>query len=574
MTGPPDEGTPTSPLDRFFDTLHHLRPVDATFIGVHDLDHRWPDWSPAGHERMLSAWRAMERALAVDRVPDDALTPGDWPGIDTAIAHSHCELQVAELTGAHFSRGNPSLAVEEVAFGIIGLVTRDFLPAEQRASWLVQRLRQAPEFLAGALATMRERRIPATWREKALREARATERLLDEGLPLWCRAMELPPDRSANVQREAHRALGGVSAFAEALAQLPESGVDAAPCGEEFLAVCLTRGHWIERAPDDVLREAGERWHLERARLDQMVRAVGARDVAEVQQRLASRHPAPDAYYRAFAEVRDACQRLSDERKLVTWPDAPIRYVPIPEWTRMAAPSLYYLYYRSPAPLAWPAVHDYVVTPIEGMEEEALARHLRAWNDSVIKLNHVVHHGALGHHVQNWYASRSPSHIGRFAATDCANRIAMLQGGTMAEGWACYATDLMDDAGFLTADERVAEQHTRVRMLARAINDVEFHVGRRSLDAAVRFYAEEVGMTVEAARGEAVRNSMHPGTAMMYWLGTQAIHDLRSETSRRLGDAFDLRAFHDEFLRAGAIPVALNARLMLRNLAAEPPGNA
>ena len=31
-------------------------------------------------------------------------------------------------------------------------------------------------------------------------------------------------------------------------------------------------------------------------------------------------------------------------------------------------------------------------------------RRLRASNDSAIKLNHVVHHGALGHHVQNDYA--------------------------------------------------------------------------------------------------------------------------------------------------------------------------
>ena len=50
--------------------------------------------------------------------------------------------------------------------------------------------------------------------------------------------------------------------------------------------------------------------------------------------------------------------------QLVTWPDAPIRYVPIPEHTRDAAPHLYYLFYRSPAPFDRLPVHDYVVTPI------------------------------------------------------------------------------------------------------------------------------------------------------------------------------------------------------------------
>src|SRR5918912_2054487 len=93
-------------------------------------------------------------------------------------------------------------------------------------------------------------------------------------------------------------------------------------------------------------------------------------------------------------------------------------------------------------------------------------RRLRGTNTSVIKLNHVVHHGAIGHHVQNYYAYNGESEIGRVAAVDCASRIGMFCGGTMAEGWACYATELMEEVGFLTAEERVAERHTWVRMLA------------------------------------------------------------------------------------------------------------
>lgn len=134
----------------------------------------------------------------------------------------------------------------------------------------------------------------------------------------------------------------------------------------------------------------------------------------------------------------------------------------------------------------------------------------------------------------------------------------------MAEGWACYATDLMEEAGFLTADESVAEQHTRVRMLARAINDIEFHRGRRTFGEAVRFYSEEAGLSSSAAHAETVKNSMFPGTAMMYWLGTQGIHDLRRELAARFGSTFDLRAFHDTLLAGGSIPVALIARLMLQ----------
>jgi uncharacterized protein (DUF885 family) len=69
-------------------------------------------------------------------------------------------------------------------------------------------------------------------------------------------------------------------------------------------------------------------------------------------------------------------------------------------------------------------------------------------------------------------------------------------------------------------------------------------------------------MTPEAARGELVKNSMFPGTAVMYWLGTRGIHELRQRMARRQGGAFTLRDFHDRFLAYGSLPVPLISRLM------------
>jgi uncharacterized protein (DUF885 family) len=199
-----------------------------------------------------------------------------------------------------------------------------------------------------------------------------------------------------------------------------------------------------------------------------------------------------------------------------------------------------------------------LVTPIEPeMTREEQERLLRATNDSVIKLNHVVHHGGPGHHVQNWHAYRAASRIGQVAAVDCASRIAMFCGGTMAEGWACYATDLMEELGFLAPLERFAEHHTRLRMAARAIVDVRLHQGELTLEDAADFYRDRVGMTSKAAQSEAVKNSMFPGTALMYLVGTDLIHKLRRDLEARQGPAFDFQRFHDRFLSYGSIPVSL-----------------
>jgi len=241
---------------------------------------------------------------------------------------------------------------------------------------------------------------------------------------------------------------------------------------------------------------------------------------------------------------------------------SPIRYVPIPVHTRTAAPFLYYLHYRSPAPFDRLPVHDYVVTPIEpDMPADEQRNRLRATNTSVIKLNHVVHHGAIGHHVQNYYAYAGASAIGRVAAVDCASRIAMFQGGTMAEGWACYATDLMDEIGFFTPEESLSQQHTRARLLGRAVVDIGLHERSLTFEDAVALYRDRLGMSAEAARGEACKNSMFPGTALMYWLGTDALHRLRHERQRIEGASFSLGRFHDRVLSFGAIPVPLLAQV-------------
>jgi uncharacterized protein (DUF885 family) len=140
----------------------------------------------------------------------------------------------------------------------------------------------------------------------------------------------------------------------------------------------------------------------------------------------------------------------------------------------------------------------------------------------------------------------------------------------MAEGWACYATQLMEELGMLTELEKVSEQHTRVRMLARAIVDIRLHHGECTFAEAVQFYQDVVGMPVDVATAEATKNSMFPCTALMYWLGTGTILHLRETMSARAAAAkqtFHLRDFHDALLSRGAIPVRLAATLLDEALA-------
>jgi uncharacterized protein (DUF885 family) len=71
-------------------------------------------------------------------------------------------------------------------------------------------------------------------------------------------------------------------------------------------------------------------------------------------------------------------------------------------------------------------------------------------------------------------------------------------------------------------------------------------------------------MAPEAAHNEAVKNSLFPGAAMMYLIGTDQIHDLRRAVAAREGAGFNLARFHNDFLSYGSIPVSLIANEILK----------
>ena len=546
-------------LGPFFESYYRLRPVNATFTGIHDHDDRLPDWSPDGLAAAADEMRRERARLVAAR--DESLHDSSLHDVgvrDRELAIAFLEVQLAELESGHFQHRNPSLVVGEAAFGIIALITRPFADASTRAAAAIRRLEALPTFLDGARQSIRD--VPDEWRAKALRECDGVESLLQRGIGRWIAVEQIDETTGDRLITASRAALAAVEQFRRWLEH--DAPADRGAIGGDLFDLLLARGHWCERSGAELAVEARAAFDEAIVRLDEHARAVSPGGWPDVQQRLAGAHPTVDEYLPAYQRIWNACRERSDACDLVTWPDYPIRYVPIPIQTREAAPFLYYLHYPSPAPFDRLPIHDYVVTPIDqDMDVAEQTRRLRATNTSVIKLNHVVHHGAIGHHVQNCYAYAGDSAIGRVAAVDCASRIGMFLGGTMAEGWACYATDLMDECGFLTPEESVSQQHTRARLLARAVIDVGLHTRLLTFGDAVSIYRDRVGMPAEAARAEACKNSMFPGTAIMYWLGTDGLHCLRRERERSEGASFSPRRFHDRLLAFGSIPVPLIARV-------------
>jgi uncharacterized protein (DUF885 family) len=542
-------------LDRFFISYYAHRPVNATFIGQHAWDHALPDYSEAGIGRVLDEMQRLAADLTT--LPQEPLTPAQ--ALDRQLAQGFLQIQDWEYRANFFQSGNPSLYTGEAIFGLIALFLTPFAPRREQTAAAIARMHAIPAFLAQAEANLTT--APPAWTARARRECQGALAFLTVGVEAL-----IAEDAYAAAELRTAAALAAAAfrrydAFlADTLAQQPRPDVAA---GEAALDLYLRQGHFLTESADDLAARAEAELGRAQVELESHAADFGCATPEQALAQLDDLHPSAAAYYASFPQVWEAARAAAVAHDLVTWPDFPIRYQPQPQWARACAPFLYFLFYRAPAAYNRPSPHPYLVSPLPADADPiALEKFLRANNDSVIKLNHVVHHGSLGHHVQNWHASRAASRFGQVAAVDTASRIAMFCGGTMAEGWAVYATDLMAEIGFLTPLEAYAEHQSWRRMSARCVVDVRLHQGRMSLDEAARFYQERAGMSAAAAQGEAVKNSMFPGAAVIYLAGCTRIHALRRTLAAQQGAAFNLGRFHDRFLSFGSVPVELIAQAM------------
>lgn len=548
-------------LDRFLARYFERHPVNATFTGLHTHDHRLPDWSRDARDTDVAELAELHDALFSAFPPkDDAALANDIDAVDAELARANIDVRILETQSRFFHDRNPALWTGEAIFSVVSLLLRPTAPIEACTASITARLRAIPAFL-GAMPSALTEPVPAIWIDRATREARVFAAFLRGQLRLWCTEHHVASGDQQSLNEAAADAAQAFDVVANWLSLLPRD-VDAGyAIGVENYEILLQRGHFCAQSSSALLQRVLGEMPAAQARFHALTTDVAGSPEA-LGAALANDRPAEADYLATFTSQFEACRALALKHDQVAWPDWPLRYVPIPVWARDIAPQLYFLFYRSPAPYEPRPEHRYLVTPVDDtIAPDERERRLKAWNHSTITLNHVVHHGALGHHVQNGHATHmSHSRIGKIAAVDCASRIGMFLGGSMAEGWACYATELADELGFLTPLERAAEQQSRVRMLARAIVDIRLHTGEFTFAEAVAYYVHEVGMPEAVAVGEATKNSMFPCTAVMYWLGTQGILDLRDAMRARAD--YSPRRFHDALLSRGSIPVALAARLL------------
>lgn len=131
------------------------------------------------------------------------------------------------------------------------------------------------------------------------------------------------------------------------------------------------------------------------------------------------------------------------------------------------------------------------------------------------------------------------------------------------EGWGLYAESLGEDMGmYRTPYERFGRLSYEMWRACRLVADTGIHWMGWDIEQARRCFAENTALSPHNIQTELERYIATPGQALAYKIGELTMQRLRREATTTLGDRFDIRAFHDELLSAGAVPMdVLEARM-------------
>jgi len=160
----------------------------------------------------------------------------------------------------------------------------------------------------------------------------------------------------------------------------------------------------------------------------------------------------------------------------------------------------------------------------------------------------AYHEGVPGHHMQISIA-QTLQDLPKFR----------LHGfySAYAEGWALYAEELGKEIGFY--QDPVSDYGRLNSELFRAVRlvvDTGIHDKNWTRQQVIDYM--HANDTIDAlAQTEADRYIAWPGQALAYKMGQLTIRKLRDEAKAELGAKFDIKAFHDEVLNGGSMPLDL-----------------
>jgi uncharacterized protein (DUF885 family) len=540
---------------RYVEEFGRYAPVSATQLGDHRYDGELDDMSPAGRARKLAWYMAL--LAEVQAIDPAQLSRANQ--VDAAMLENQLRYAVWSEEKFRDWSWDPTVYTQLAGQSLYGLLAREFAPLPQRLRSLTSRLEKLPVLLEQTRRNLVAERVPPIHAETAVKQNPGVLSLVDElVVPNLGQLPAAERQRLEAAIAQARQAVQTHQAWLEKELQPKARGEFR--IGRELYDEKLGFALMSPLSREEIRRRAEGEVVATRARMYDVSRKVLA---GRAGAPVTPERPTPaqqQAAIRAALEIagsqrppRDGVVDLAKEalrettdfvraKNFVTVPSEPLDIILMPEFQRGFAVA----YCDSPGPLDKGQRTFFAVSPIpEDWTQAQVDSFLREYNTRSIA-NLTIHEAMPGHYLQGAHSNRYPSVVR-----------AMLSSGPFVEGWAVYTERVMQEQGFRADDPlmQLVQLKWYLRTITNAIMDAGVHVDGMTRDEAMQLMVETGFQEEREAAGKWVRAQLSSAQLSTYFVGYQEHADMRAEAGRRLGDRFDLKAYHDAVLSYGSPPV-------------------
>ena len=530
-------------FEQYFEDLLRSNPETATRLGRTEYNDRWGDISSAGRE----SWRALLRGYVerLESASAEGLDPQRKISRDLLLADLRQKLAGAEASDY--------LTSFQQLFGYHTnvMLTLDAMPTTRVKDYedRIARLRAVPPYADGVIETLREGIEAQIVQPKFVAEILADQikaqyqPSADES-PLLKAFRKFPETTPAQEQarlreqaqaayREAFQpAWKKLHAFVEneyATNARDTAAVTSLPKGPEIYASLVKLYTTTDRTPEEIHETGRDEVERIQAAIDKIAREEGFADGDAFEKHLRT---TPEQRFSSKEEMLAYCRNLAMTvapgltSLFKTLPRMPVGIRPIPEDREAASASNYSAPAADGSRPAWFNLKAY-----EPSEQ---------WKFDMHAL--VLHETNPGHHLQialQLEMQGTPEFRKIYRAT------------AYTEGWALYAERYGAELGvYADAAGRFSALESERFRAKRLVVDTGIHAKGWTREQAIEYMGEEYTSEVE-------RYIAWPGQALAYKMGQLTMVELLEKSKNRLGDAFDVREFHDVILRNGPLPLGL-----------------
>ncbi|HEV7649540.1 MAG TPA: DUF885 domain-containing protein [Actinophytocola sp.] len=515
-----------------------------TILGVPGYDDRLPDRSEQAQQAVRAA--ALDIAARLEAVGPAGLTPDDVVTRAAAVHHAQQMVTEVDVRGVEYTITDMFAGpAAELLSALPMIVPND---AAEAGAYLA-RLRGIPAFLE--TVAERHRAGCAAGRVPVAHLVRSAADHVDRYFAAPEDVLARPAFDDAAFDEERASVLAEVvrPAFARYRDVLRDEllphgrdtdhvGLCHLPGGDALYAGLARIHTTTDRTPDELHRTGLEviaRLAEEYAEVGS--RVFGTRDLAEIFDKM-SGDPA--------MRWRDAGELLASARTAIARAEAAVpawfgrlassqcKVEPVPEADAPGSPAAFYL---------WPSMDGrrpgiYFANTYRAEERDRFVSEVMAF-----------HEGVPGHHFQIALAQEL-THLPLFRRVVTPN--------AYAEGWGLYSERLADEMGLYSSDvDRLGMLAMDSMRAGRLVVDTGMHAKGWTRDQAVAFLRDNTPMGELEIGTEIDRYIAIPGQALSYMVGRLEIQRIRAEAEARLGERFDVRAFHDVVLTNGPLPLAV-----------------